>query len=200
MQLAAAPHVAGVLVELEVGVAQPVLARPGARRPAQHGLHPLDQLLDAERLGDVVVAAEPQALDLVLGGVAGGEEDDRDPGAGALVLAQAAGHLEAVEVGEHHVEHDQVGPAALDRVERGRARSPPARPRSRCSRGPWPRSSVMCSSSSTEHQRLLAWRRRTRLLLVRYLGRHVGGRHRQIEPVPSELPATTLSPEAPATR
>ncbi len=40
------------------------------------------------------------------------------PGAGALGLAQAAGHLEAVEVGQHHVEHDQVGAAALDGGER----------------------------------------------------------------------------------
>ena len=42
-------------------------------------------------------------------------------GAGALLLAQPAGHLEAVEVGQHHVEHDEVGAAALDRVQRGAA-------------------------------------------------------------------------------
>ena len=36
------------------------------------------QLLDAERLGHVVVAADGQAVDLVLGGVLGGEEDDRN--------------------------------------------------------------------------------------------------------------------------
>ena len=71
-----------------------------------------------ERLGDVVVDAQAQALDLVGRGVAGGQEDDRHPRAGALALAQPAGHLEAVEVGEHHVEHDQVGPALLDGGQR----------------------------------------------------------------------------------
>ena len=112
------PHVAGLLVEGEVVVAQLVVAGAGAAGPAQHRLHPLDQLLDRERLGDVVVDAEAQALDLVGGGVACGQEDDRHPRAGAFVLAQAAGHLEAVEVGQHDVEHDQVGPALLDGGQR----------------------------------------------------------------------------------
>jgi hypothetical protein len=115
--LARPPHVPGVLVQLQVGVGQAVLARTRARRPAQHGLHPLDELFDAEGLGDVVVAAQPQPLDLVLGGVAGGEEDDWHPRPRPLDLAQAAGHLEAVEVGKHDVEHHQVGPLALDGAE-----------------------------------------------------------------------------------
>ena len=51
-------------------------ARPGA---AQDRADPRDQLLEAERLGDVVVAADRQPADLVLGGVAGGQEDDRHP-------------------------------------------------------------------------------------------------------------------------
>ena len=47
--------------------------------------------------------------------VAGGEEQHRRAHA---VVAQPAAHLEAVEVGQHHVEHDQVGPCSLDGVER----------------------------------------------------------------------------------
>ena len=122
---------------------------PAPLGPPQHGLHPLDQLLDGERLGDVVVDAEAQTLDLVGGRVAGSQEDDRHARAGALVLAQAPGHLEAVEVGQHHVEQDQVGTARLDRGERG----PPDAARSHLetvdTRGAIATSSVMCSSSST---------------------------------------------------
>ena len=74
-----------------------------------------DELLEAERLHEVVVAAEREAAHLVLGAVAGGEEQHRRA---AAVGAQPPAHLEAVEVGEHHVEHDQVGPHRRDRVER----------------------------------------------------------------------------------
>ena len=49
-----------------------------AALPAQDGLDAGHHLLEAEGLGDVVVAAEGQAPDLVLGGVAGGEEQHRD--------------------------------------------------------------------------------------------------------------------------
>ena len=45
--------------------------------------------------------------------------------AGALGLAQATGHLEAVEVGQHHVEDDQVGAAGLGR---GQGAPPGGRP------------------------------------------------------------------------
>lgn len=38
---------------------------------------------------------------------------------GALRLAQPAGHLEAVEVGQHDVEDDEVGPVLLDGGEGG---------------------------------------------------------------------------------
>ena len=34
------------------------------------------------------------------------------------VVAEPAAHLEPVEVGQHHVEHDEVGRARLDGVER----------------------------------------------------------------------------------
>ena len=66
-------------------------------------------------LVDVVVAAQRQAADLVLGGVAGRQEDDRDPGASA---AQAPDDVEPVHVGQHHVEHDEVGAVALSGLYR----------------------------------------------------------------------------------
>ena len=75
------------------------------RRRAQDGPDARHELLDAERLGDVVVA-HAQPLDLVLGGVAGGEEDDRHL---LALMAEPAADLEAVEVGKHDVEHDEMG-------------------------------------------------------------------------------------------
>ena len=78
-----------------------VAAHPGA---AQRGPDPAAELAHAERLGDVVVGAELEAEDLVdLLGL-GGEHDDRHGAA----RAQAPADLEAVELGHHHVEHDEV--------------------------------------------------------------------------------------------
>ena len=53
----------------------------GEARAAQDRADPGDQLLEAERLRDVVVAAERQPADHVLGRVARGEEEDRHLGA-----------------------------------------------------------------------------------------------------------------------
>ena len=106
----------GDLVELEVVEAQRVrvvLLAPGA---AQHRADPGDDLLEAEGLGHIVVPADGQPLDLVVEAVPGGDEDDRDVPA---ALAQLAGHREAVEVGEHDVEDDEVGIASGGEVERG---------------------------------------------------------------------------------
>ena len=79
---------------------------------------PGDHLFQAERLGDVVVAAERQAGDLVLQGVAGGEEQR---GRVDAVGAQPAQHAEAVHAGHHDVEDDRVGPHFTGLVERGGA-------------------------------------------------------------------------------
>ena len=71
---------------------------------AQRRLHAAAELAQRERLGDVVVGAELEAEDLVdLLGLRG-EHDDRHGAA----RAQAPAHLEAVEPGHHHVEHDEV--------------------------------------------------------------------------------------------
>jgi hypothetical protein len=95
----------GVVVEDQVGAAQD---RSGAGGPgaAQDGLDAGHELLEAERLDQVVVTAGAEPPHLVVGAVPGCEEDD---GRAAVLLAPAAAHLEAVEVGQHDVEDDQVG-------------------------------------------------------------------------------------------
>ena len=97
--------VVGVLVHRELAGADHRLL-VGLHRAAQDRLDARDDLVEAERLGDVVVAAGVEAGDLVLGLVLRREEEDRRGVAGA---AQALGDAEPVHVGEHHVEDDQVG-------------------------------------------------------------------------------------------
>ena len=75
-------------------------------RPPQHRLGAGDELVEAERLLEVVVATERQPAHLVLDRVAGGEEQHRRA---IAVEAQAPAHLEPVEVGHHHVEQHQIG-------------------------------------------------------------------------------------------
>src|SRR5207253_1910700 len=79
---------------------------PRLAGPAEDGADPGHQLLQAEGLRDVVVPAYGEAPDLVLGGVAGRQEDHRyvQPS-----VPEPAMDLEAVVVGEHHVEDDEVG-------------------------------------------------------------------------------------------
>ena len=81
---------------------------------AQDGPDPRHELLDAEGLRDVVVA-HAEALDLVLGRVTGGQEDD---GHLLALVAQAAADLVAVEVGQHDVEHDEMRPERAHLLER----------------------------------------------------------------------------------
>ena len=83
----------------------------GARRrrgydAAQQRPQPGQQLLQRERLGQVVVGAGVEALDPVADGVAGGEHQDGYVVAGG---AQRAGGLDAVEPRHHHVHDDHVG-------------------------------------------------------------------------------------------
>ena len=76
--------------------------RAGGRvDPPQDRLHPCDQLSHAERLGEVVVGADRQADDEVGLVVAGGEHQHRY----VAVALDAPAHLQAVEAGEHQVEH-----------------------------------------------------------------------------------------------
>ena len=77
-------------------------------------MDPGDDLGEGERLGDVVVAAHREPLDLVRRVVPGREEEDRDVDA----VAQPLGDRDPVEVGEHDVQDDEVGPEVLDPGQR----------------------------------------------------------------------------------
>ena len=86
-----------------VGELQRVVAGAGA---AQQRAHPRAQLLDGERLDEVVVGAGVEALDAVVDRVARGHDEDRDRVAAA---AQRPADVEAADLGHQQVEHDRVG-------------------------------------------------------------------------------------------
>ena len=88
---------------------------PGATPdgPAQHRPDPRRQLVQVERLGDVVVRPQVQALGLVGGGAPGGQQDHRDGPA----LAQLPHDLDAVDAGHDDVEQDDVRPDLLRLLE-----------------------------------------------------------------------------------
>ena len=76
-----------------------------------------DELAGAERLRQVVVGALVETEQLVGLLAARGGHDDRRLRAGV----DAAADLDAVEAGQHQVEHDQVRGALGEGVERGEA-------------------------------------------------------------------------------
>ena len=90
----------------------------GRRRSAQRRAEPGEELVHAERLGDVVVGAGVEGGDLVGLAFAHREHDDRHVGP----AAQAADHLDAVDAGQAEVEDDEVGVLA-----RGERRALPRR-------------------------------------------------------------------------
>ena len=93
------------LVEFQVREAQDAVVVGLVAGAAQDGMHPGDDLGQREGLGHVVVATDGEPGQLVLQGVARGQEQD---GHAQAVGAQPPGYLEAVEVGQHHVEDHQV--------------------------------------------------------------------------------------------
>src|SRR5690606_5628762 len=101
-------------VEREVVVGEDVDLRAGGGVLPQPQPHPGQQLLEAERLGDVVVGAALEPGDGVGDRVAGREDDDRGRDAQA---ADGAQHLEAVDVRQPEVEDQQVELAAGGEVD-----------------------------------------------------------------------------------
>jgi hypothetical protein len=86
----------------------------GARQPAGDGTDPGKEFVDTEGFGDVVVGAGIEGGDLSGAVAASGEDHDRDRGPGA----QLADDLDAIEVGEAQIEHDQVGVVGRGGVQR----------------------------------------------------------------------------------
>ena len=117
-QLEAAAGPSGVhrpQVEREVGEAQHVGGLLFERGPEQRP-QPREQLLERERLRQVVVGAGVQALDSVADGVPCGQEQNGDTVAFA---AQPAGDVEPVVARHHHVQHDRIRSPPLDRRQCG---------------------------------------------------------------------------------
>ena len=77
-----------------------------AAAAAQRRLHARHQLAHAERLRQVVVGADAERVHLVVLGPAGRHGDDRRADA---LAARRLGHRPAVEAGQHHVDHGDVG-------------------------------------------------------------------------------------------
>ena len=112
-------------------LAAPLLGRPHA--PPRGGDHPRDQLAHRERLHEVVVGADLERVHAVVLGAPRRDDDDRraDP-----LRARGLDQLPAVELGQHQVEHADVGvlepqprqpqlaAADDDRVEAGRGEVP----------------------------------------------------------------------------
>lgn len=79
------------------------------RRAAEHGVDPGQELVDAERLHDVVVGAEAETADAVGLFAAGGQDDDGERGAD---VADFAEDFQTGLAGKDHVEEHQVELAA----------------------------------------------------------------------------------------
>ena len=107
-----------------------VAGRRRARAP-QRRRDPRQQLLDAERLGHVVVGAEVERGDLVAVAAARRDDDHAD----GRALAHLAAELEAVDVRQHQVEQDDVGLLGLEQRERAQRRRSRRSCRSRARRG-----------------------------------------------------------------
>src|SRR2546430_5842359 len=108
-------HLAPREVDLQAVRLDPLVLFVGARGSgsAQKRAHPAAELANRERLRDVVVGAELETEHLVELVVARGQHDDRHGARGPEPLAD----LEAVELRQHHVEHDQVDVLALEAFE-----------------------------------------------------------------------------------
>lgn len=75
------------------------------RRATEHGVETGDQLFDVERLGEIIVGPEVEAVEAFVEGAAGGDEHDGDAHALGAELAKDA---QAVAPGEHDIEDDGV--------------------------------------------------------------------------------------------
>ena len=113
-ELTGSPHFVSIVVHLEVREHEQFAGRSALAGTTKDGLGASHELGHAERLGHVVVTADGEAPDLVLGGIAGREEENWDV---APVAPEALSDVESVDIGQHHVEQDEVGPERIDLLE-----------------------------------------------------------------------------------
>ena len=85
-----------------------------ASGPAEHGLDPGEQLLPAERLGDVVVGARLEAAHLLQLGRPGGQHRHRHVGK----VADALERLPTIQLGHRDVQEDGVRRRRVERPQR----------------------------------------------------------------------------------
>lgn len=85
-------------------------------RPAKDASQPCGELFEMEGLGEIVVGTEVESLDAVLGRTTGGEHQD---GGRVARVAQCTEHGIAIELGQHHVQHDGVEMIVHRKVEPG---------------------------------------------------------------------------------
>ena len=102
-----------VAVDLHVTETQR-LPWPAAAGAPQDRLHADDELGRRERLRKVVVGALGDPLDAVGDRAAGRKHEDRDVG----ILADAPSDRHPIELGQHQIEHDQIGCAFGDERKR----------------------------------------------------------------------------------
>ena len=81
---------------------------------AEHGLDPREQLRKIERLDEVVVRPQLEALDAIAGLVARAENDDP----ARAITGEGATELPAVDARHHQVEDDEVRLVLVDDAER----------------------------------------------------------------------------------
>src|SRR3990172_11620383 len=112
--IAAAPYFEQLPIENEIGNLQDVGARREIVRAAHQRLDAGQQLVKIEGLGEVVVGAYLEYLDLVLQRIHGGQHEDRRI---VALEPQALANVIAVHVGKHEIEHDDVELAGLGKVD-----------------------------------------------------------------------------------
>src|SRR5699024_1768390 len=93
--LSLATNLVDVVVQLQVVEGDDRIIVAGGSRTAQYRLDASYDLIQRERFGDVVIAADGQAGDLIVGVIACGEEEHREVLSGS---PQPTGHGEAVHI------------------------------------------------------------------------------------------------------
>ena len=122
---------------------------------AQAHAHARQQLLEAERLGDVVVGAALEAGDLDVGVVARAEDHHRHPVARGAHVAQ---HAQAVLARQPEVEHEQVEVGVAGEHASPRSRRATVVVVKPLARRPFSRNEASRGSSSAIRMRFMAGR------------------------------------------